>query len=135
MVTPNLLVNSLKEDTMSDRVDAVAQAIADEVARVTSTPCVKWGVMDGVDRDDYRGLAQAAIDAMGLMQEYRTCEDGSGGVSSRCDAAGRIISTTRSGRSPTEMRRFVTAWEVSREAVEHSHTEVYDEPITITSHQ
>lgn len=79
------------------------------------------------DDDEKRGqvahhFADVLLSELGLTPEHRTGQDGFGGVSSRYDAAGRIISTTTSGRSPTEMRRYVTVWEVSREPVEHSYT-------------
>jgi hypothetical protein len=97
--------------------------------------CIKCGWKGTTQREANAHLAQMIEADLGMSSERRTCEDGFGGVSSRCDAAGRIISTTRSGRSPTEMIRWVTEWAVFRKAVEHSHTTVHDEPITITSQQ
>lgn len=92
----------------------------------------EWGPYDD---DYYWAMVDEELPKLGLMAEHRTCQDGSGGVSSRCNAAGRIVSTTHSGRTPTGMRRYVTAWEVSREAVEFSRTTVHDDPIAITSQQ
>ncbi|OBS01869.1 hypothetical protein A9W98_17960 [Mycobacterium gordonae] len=62
---------------MTDTVDAVAQAIfiensgpAVELAEYFE-PCPDWDEVPEGTRDYYRRLAQAAIDALGLTEEWR----------------------------------------------------------------
>ena len=102
-------------------VDAVAKAIY-----CCRPRRIEWDDLSEIGwKAESRHMARAAIEALGLMEEHQTREDGSGGISSRYDYSTyppTIVSTTTSGRTPTVMRRWVTKWEVFRKAVEYSHT-------------
>ena len=103
-------------------VEAVAKAIcnADPTSSEWDVYVQKWGT-NCRKLATYRRMAQEAIEALELTAEYRTCEDGAGGVTHHTDGKGNTISTT-SGRSPTEMRRWVTKWEIYKEAEDYSYT-------------
>lgn len=113
---------------MEVTVDAVAEIIYGSRPR-----SIAWADLSEVGwKAEYRRAAQAVLDGLGLSVEFTRAADGAGGISSHTDSAGRVVSTTTSGRTQTELRRYVTRWEVSRAAQEYSHTTHHDPPVTYT---
>lgn len=103
---------------MDVTVDAVAEALYSSRPR-----SIAWSDLSDVGwKAEYRRMAEAALAALGLVAETTRLSDGAGGISTRTDPAGRPISTTSSGRTQTEMRRYVSKWEVSKPAQEYEST-------------
>lgn len=57
---------------MPDQLDAVARALADAIWGGTPLAEDAWELLSAGEQETYRGWARAAIDALGLTEEWRT---------------------------------------------------------------